>query len=78
MTSKMDLGRILYQALAEPIGLVLRTGDFVKARQRLYTARTAAQDTALDGLQFRAWSGTEGNLVIVKDKIQVKQTEERT
>lgn len=69
--NQAELQTLLYQALAEPIGLVLRVEDFARARQRLYAARAACQDEALKGLQFRGWTGPEGNLVIVKQTIQV-------
>lgn len=43
---------ILYQALAQPHGLVLRTNDPQRLRQRFYSARAQAQDPQLDGIQI--------------------------
>lgn len=43
---------ILYQALAQPFGLVLRTNDPQRLRQRFYSARAQAQDPQLDGIQI--------------------------
>lgn len=55
---------ILYQAFAEPIGLLLTCSDAGKARQALYAARRASADEALDCLQIRMWP--DGGLVIVR------------
>jgi len=55
---------ILYLALAEPIGLVVRTSDRDRARQQLYQARTKAGDDALKDLQFRVSPFSEGDLVV--------------
>lgn len=60
------LQAILYQALNEPIGLVLRTSDAVKARMRLYQARAASGDEALDRLQFRLAPWGRAELLITK------------
>lgn len=71
MTSQ-DLRLILYAALAEPIGLLVQVSDFDRARQGFYRARAEARDPDLAQLQFRASPGLEGgNLVIVKQKIQL-------
>ena len=43
---------ILYQALNQPHGLVLRTNDPQRLRQRFYSARAQAQDPQLDGIQI--------------------------
>lgn len=43
---------ILYQALNQPFGLVLRTNDPQRLRQRFYSARAQAQDPQLDGIQI--------------------------
>lgn len=72
-----DLKLILYQALGEPIGLLLQCSDWGKARQALYRARADAQDPALAGLQFRASPGLDGgNLIIVNQKVQLAQPTE--
>lgn len=58
----------LYQALAEPIGVVLaETLDLPRARQVLYSTRTALGDPELSRLQFRLVELEEGaRIVIVK------------
>lgn len=48
-----QLKALLYQALAEPIGLALRATPTGKVRQRLYAARSAAKDPRLEALQIR-------------------------
>ena len=57
---------LLYLALGEPLGVLLRTSDYEKARMALYAARTAAMDPALDCLQFRRSPFPDGDLVIAK------------
>lgn len=67
-----DLRLILYAALSSPIGLLLQTSDFARARQRLYQARQATKDSDLAQLQFRASPGIEGgDLIIVKETVQI-------
>lgn len=60
------LQAILYQALGEPLGLIVRSSDPHVARQRLYAARVATGDPSLKVLQIRfsPWDAQE--LVIVK------------
>lgn len=60
------LGKLLYEALAEPIGLVLNAPDPARARQQLYAARKRMSDPDLAVLQIRMSSFAEGNLVICK------------
>lgn len=57
---------VLWQALAEPVGLLLTANDPQKARQRLYAARQAAQDPDLDRLQIRMVDFDGGQIAIVK------------
>ncbi len=72
MNIQDSLRAIMYQALAEPIGLLLACSDWPKARQALYRARAEAADPALACLQFRASPGIEGgNFIIVKQKVEV-------
>ena len=74
MSQQDQLRAMLYQALAEPIGLLLQTSDFNRARQALYRARAEAQDPELSGLQFRASPGLDGgDLVIVNRQVQIEQ-----
>jgi hypothetical protein len=57
---------ILYIALGEPIGLLIKTNDLNGARARFYAARKLAQDPALAVLQMRASPVEGGELVIIK------------
>ena len=60
---------LLFQALAEPFGLLCKANDPERARQALYRARREALDPELDGLQVRLVAIGEGNLVICKSKV---------
>lgn len=67
---------LLYQALREPIGVLVQVSDFARARQALYRARADANDTELNQLQFRLSPGLAGgNLIIVKEKVRVDEPE---
>ena len=44
---------LLYEALAEPIGLVVQVSDFPLAQSRLYAARRKSGDPSLAVLQLR-------------------------
>lgn len=58
---------LLYEALASPAGLLLKTNDPGRARAALYTARRKAEDRTLAGLQFRFCPPQyDGDLMIVK------------
>ena len=48
-----DALELLYQALASPIGIVVRVTDIERARARLYKAKADARDPALANLQLR-------------------------
>ena len=50
--SDTDLGPILYQALAEPIGVLLRTSNSKQTIKRLYATRGRIADPALRQLTF--------------------------
>lgn len=64
VTSELEL---LYQALASPIGIVVRTSNFSLCQQRFYRARREAGDPALDCLQLRRSPfAPEGEIWIVK------------
>lgn len=67
------LSSLLYEALAEPIGLLCQASpDFERGRAKLYQTRAKLGDPALDVLQFRASPfPDEGNLIIVKETVQV-------
>lgn len=67
------LAALLYEALAEPIGLLCNASpDLERARAKLYATRRALADPALEALQFRAspWP-SEGNLVICKATVEI-------
>lgn len=57
---------LLEEALAQPIGLVLRSSDRERCRQVLYQARTAAGDPRFSILQFRLVPGTDDQIVIMR------------
>ena len=73
MSQAQDFRPLLYQALSEPIGLLLQCSDAGLARQRLYAARSAAGDPELAQLQFRMSPLPDGNLVIVKETVEVQR-----
>lgn len=60
-----SVAELLYQAMAEPIGLLVQTSDPERLRQRLYQAR-AAGGTEFSCLQFRISPFPDGNIVICK------------
>lgn len=62
----LKLQAILYQALASPTGLLLRTSDGPRTRQRLYEARRASADPALAVLQFRLTPQQANGVAITK------------
>ena len=63
---------ILYSALREPIGLLVSTPDFDRARTMLYLARSKSGDDRLKVLALRAagegFADEGANLLIVKAK----------
>ncbi len=71
MPTKELLSQILYQALGEPIGLLIRTSDPARARQGLYRARQGLADPALAGLQIRTSPIEGGELIIINERIPV-------
>lgn len=74
-------GELLYQALGEPFGLVLRTNDPNRLRQRLYQARVKLGDPKLDVLQFSLVELGEGrgqgNFLILKAQLSKKHPSQR-
>lgn len=68
---------LLYAAMREPIGILVQTSDFARARQALYRARTETGDPALSVLQFRTSPGLAGgNLIIVKETVNIAEQAE--
>lgn len=66
-----DAQLLLYQALAEPIGLLVQTDNFRLLTARLYRARQEANDPDLAVLQFRQSPVEGGELIIVKETIEL-------
>lgn len=68
---------LLYEALGSQYGLELVTNDPHKCRMRLYEARRAAGDPALERLQFRLAPWDHRAICIVKgaEKQQGDQNE---
>lgn len=64
---------LLYQALAEPIGLVIKCLDFEAFRTRLYKIKSTLADPDLACLQFRRSPFVEGNLIITKYQVEPKR-----
>lgn len=67
-----ELRSILYTALAEPVGVVLRTSNTERARQRLYKARRDTADPDLEVLQIRLSPVEDGDLIICKGAPKAK------
>ena len=59
------LRAILFQALSEPVGLLIRTNSPERARQQFYQARRGFPDLAQ--LSFRASPFPDGELVIIRN-----------
>lgn len=60
---------ILLLALAEPIGVLLRTSNREATVRALYAAKYAAGAAAgLEGLQIRTWAGADGDVVVCHRK----------
>lgn len=66
MSQAQELSELLYQVLAEPIGLLLRTPDPGRLRQQLYAARAKLADQSLNVIQIRVSPWSEGDLVLCK------------
>ena len=61
---------ILYSALAEPIGLAIWVSNRTRAKMRLYAARKAVSDPALDDLQIRESPFLDYDLIIVHRRVR--------
>jgi hypothetical protein len=57
---------IMYQALGEPIGLLVSTNDLRRAQAIFYAARKKAGDPGLGVLECRASPLEGGDFIIVK------------
>jgi hypothetical protein len=61
-----DLLPLLYQALDEPFGLLVKVSDVIRAKAAFYRARADANDPALSVIQIRTSPFPDGDLVICK------------
>lgn len=59
---------LLYDALAEPIGLCIETPDPERARQKLYRLRAESGDKDLDILSFVTSPSSPTQLWLIKVK----------
>lgn len=57
---------ILARAMSEHIGLVLSVSNFAQARSRLHAIREREKVPGMESLEFREWTGGDGNMVIVR------------
>jgi hypothetical protein len=64
--SKDFLTQVLYDALAEPVGLLLQVDDFEGTRRGLYAARAAALDPQLSVLAIWPCDLDGGNMMVLK------------
>lgn len=69
---------LLYEALAEPIGLLIETEDRQGLTAKLYKARRDARDPTLNQLQLRASPLGEGTLIILKETVEIVDPQEKT
>ena len=70
--SRRELQSLMFQALAEPIGLLLLASDPQLARERLHQAKIGQPE--LKEIQIRLVRiGDEGNVVLVKRKMPPTQ-----
>lgn len=60
------LRAMLYQALAEPIGLLIATPDPERLRKRLWQIKQLAEDPEMERLQIASSPIEGGQIVIVK------------
>lgn len=69
----LRLQSMLYSALAAEFGLIVRTDDPKRARQRLYEARAACGDPSLARLQFRFSPENSDFIIIAKGPAPLAQ-----
>ena len=72
----MDLSReieFLQRALASPIGIAVRTDDYIRALARFYSARRAEGNPELWNLQLkRPPTGEVGEIWIMKITVEIE------
>jgi len=66
MVENRDLIFWLYEALGQPIGLLLQSDDPFRLAERLRSIRTKQEDESLAILQFRVVDLPDGNVAICK------------
>jgi hypothetical protein len=64
--STSEMTEWLYQALAEPLGIVVRASDVARARAKFYNVRRDLMDPELNHLRFVAWP--DGQIAICKGR----------
>lgn len=69
--NEQQLKLLWYQALGEPLGLLLQVEDPKKAKQALYRARAGAGDLDLAGVQIRTSPIEGGNLLLIRETVSV-------
>lgn len=69
--NEQQLKLLWYQALAEPIGLLLEARDVNFAKQRLYQARAKLGDPDLAQVQIRTSPVEGGNLLLIRETVSV-------
>lgn len=74
-SANLELADLLYQAAAQPIGLLIRTSSPERAQQRLSQVKYQLKDPSLQGLQIRLSPWPEGDLAIVQRKVLVASDE---
>jgi hypothetical protein len=72
MNKKDEFLMLLLEAVQEPIGILVATNDFERARQKFYAVRREAKIEALDQLQIRMSPFSGGELIIVNSKIKLE------
>jgi hypothetical protein len=66
MVENRDLVLWLYEALGQPIGLLLHSDDPFRLCERLHNQKAKCEDESLAILQFRVVDFPEGNVAICK------------
>ena len=70
--AKDDFLMLLLEAVQEPIGILVATNDFERARQKFYSVRREAKMPELDQLQIRMSPFSGGELIIINSRIKLK------
>lgn len=68
---------IWYQALSEPMGLLLQVEDPHRAKQLLYRARASTGDPELQKVQLRTSPVEGGNLILIRETVEISRTLEK-